>query len=223
MKRSDSKTVPPGRAPWIAREGWPLLAALALVTAAVAIWQPWAALLPAALLLLVAWFFRDPERQAPAAAQVVVAAADGRVTAVREVDEPRFLGGRALMVSIFLSVFDVHVNRAPVAGTVAYKDYVPGKFVAAWADRVEEVNERQYLGLETVDGRRVLVAQIAGLVARRIVCRPEPGDTLQRGERFGLIKFGSCTQVYLPPDAIATVRPGDRVRGGETPLGRLPD
>lgn len=210
------------RYPPIAREGWSLIVVPLLITGLVA-WQwPWWALLPGALTALVIWFFRDPERTVPDAEGLVVAPADGRVNAVREVEEPRLLGGRAVMVSIFLSVFDVHVNRAPVAGTVIYKEYVPGRFVAAWAQRLEEVNERQYLGLEH-SGQRVLVAQIAGLLARRIVCRPDPGAALRRGERYGMIKFGSCTQVYLPSGSHVTVRPGDRVKGGQTVVGRLPE
>lgn len=183
-------------------------------------WGP--ALILAALALFVAWFFRDPERPVPQEDGLVVSPADGRVMFVREVEEPRFVGGRAVMVSIFLSVFDVHINRAPVAGEVAYREYVPGKFLAAWDDSVGEVNERAYLGLVTEAGQRVLVSQVAGLVARRIVTWPSVGDRLDRGERFGLIRFGSCTQVWLPPGSEVLVRPGDRVAGGETVIGRLP-
>lgn len=126
------------------------------------------------------------------------------------------------MISIFLSVFDVHINRSPVAGQVAYRRHVPGKFLAAWDDAVGEVNERAYLGLVTADGQRVLVSQVAGLVARRIVTWPAVGDRLDRGQRFGLIRFGSCTQLWLPPGSEICVKPGDRVVGGQTVVGRLP-
>lgn len=207
--------------PLIAREGWPLAAGLGVLTALVWWVWPYAAVVPGALTVLVLWFFRDPERLAPGGDADVVAPADGRVLWVREVDEPRFLGGRAVAVSIFLSIFDVHVNRAPVAGRVAYREYVPGRFVAAWRERVEEINERAYTGIEG-PGYRVLVVQIAGLVARRIVTWVRPGETVERGERFGLIKFGSCTQVYLPQGTAITVRPGERVLGGQTIIGRLP-
>lgn len=205
----------------IAADGLPILAVLALVTLAAYLLNPWAALLPAALLALSLWFFRDPERPIPGEAGLVVAPADGRVMYVREVEEPRFVAGRAQVISIFLSILDVHVNRSPVAGEVTYYNYVRGRFIAAWDEKVHEVNERAYIGLE-VQGRRVLVVQIAGLLARRIVTRCRVGDRLERGQRFGLIKFGSCTQLYLPADAQVLVRAGDRVKGGETVVGRLP-
>ncbi|MBP2016830.1 phosphatidylserine decarboxylase [Symbiobacterium terraclitae] len=209
------------RRPIIAREGWPFAAAL-LILALLALLVHWAlALLPALLTLFVLWFFRDPERPIPEGERLVVSPADGRVMFVREVEEPRFMGGRAILVSIFLSVFDVHINRAPVAGEVRYREYVPGQFLAAWDETVGEVNERAYLGL--VSGpHRVLVSQVAGLLARRIITWPQVGDRLQRGERFGLIRFGSCTQLWLPPGSEVLVGPGDRVAGGKTVIGRLP-
>ncbi|MFZ5816658.1 MAG: phosphatidylserine decarboxylase family protein [Bacillota bacterium] len=207
--------------PIIAREGWPFVGGLALATL-LAFWLHWAASLPLAVLLLfVAWFFRDPERPVPGEERAVVSPADGRVMFVREVDEPRFMGGRAIMISIFLSVFDVHINRSPVAGKVTYKEHIKGRFLAAWDETVGEVNERSYLGIEG-PGYRVLVSQVAGLLARRILTWPPIGSTLERGERFGLIRFGSCTQVWLPPGSEVLVKPGDRVAGGESVIGRLP-
>lgn len=206
--------------PLIAPEGWSIIAVLAVLTAGAAFVSPWLAILPGAPLALSLWFFRDPERAVPGTDRDVVAPADGRVLWVREMDEPRFLGGRAVAVSIFLSVFDVHINRAPVGGRVAYREYVQGQFAAAWADKLEEVNERAYVGIEG-PGYRALVVQIAGLVARRILTWPKVGDRLARGERFGLIRFGSCTQVYLPLGTEITVKPGDRVAGGVTVIGRL--
>lgn len=208
--------------PFIAREGWGIIAALAVLTAAAGWYGQWLALLPGLLLALSLWFFRDPEREATGSPSEVVAPADGRVLWVREVEEPRYLGGPAIGVSIFLSIFDVHINRAPVAGRVGYREYVPGKFLAAWADRLEEINERAYVGIEA-SGYRVLVVQIAGLVARRIRTWVREGDQLDRGERFGLIQFGSCTQVYLPAGSQVTVKPGDRVVGARTIIGRLPE
>ena len=210
------------RRPIIAREGWPFVGTLA-VLAILALLVHWGLTLALAVLgLFVMWFFRDPERPIPTEDGLVVSPADGRVMFVREVEEPRFVGGRAVMVSIFLSVFDVHINRSPVAGEVTYREYVPGRFLAAWDESVGEVNERSYLGLVTACGRRVLVSQVAGLLARRIVTWPSVGDRLERGERFGLIRFGSCTQIWLPPDSEVLVNPGDRVVGGETVIGRLP-
>lgn len=207
--------------PPIAREGWVYLFTLALAALILYFVSPWVALVPVLLLLFVGYFFRDPERPIPTGDRQVVSPADGRVMYVREIDEPRFLGGKALQVSIFLSVFNVHINRSPVAGRVAYKEYVPGRFEAAWVDKVEEINERSYIGLEH-GAHKVLVAQIAGLVARRILTWPKVGDQLERGERFGLIKFGSCTQVYLPLGSEVLVKAGDRVVGGTTLIGRLP-
>ncbi len=205
----------------IVREGIPYVLVLALITLLAFWWNPWLGLFGLVLTGFVAFFFRDPERTIPLG-EVVVSPADGRVMSVARVYEPRFLGGEATVVTIFLSIFNVHLNRAPIAGRVAYQEYVPGKYLVAYAEKASEINERNYLGLEAEGGRRVLVVQIAGLVARRIVCWSKVGDTLRTGERFGLIKFGSCTQVYLPPDVIVTVRPGETVRGGLSVIGRLP-
>jgi len=208
--------------PIITREGWPFLGVL-VVLALLALWLHWAvALVLIGLLLFVAWFFRDPERPIPAEDRSVVSPADGRVMFVREVAEERFMGGKAIMVSIFLSIFDVHINRSPIAGKVTYKEYVKGQFLAAWDETVGEVNERSYLGIEGAK-HPVLVSQVAGLLARRILTWPPIGETLQKGERFGLIRFGSCTQIWLPLGSEVLVKPGDRVVGGQTVIGRLPE
>lgn len=202
-----------------AREGAPFIAVpsvLALLAAVAGVLLGEDILLAAAAALLAAaascaFFFRDPERRAPDSEDAVVAPADGRVTAVTAGDGDR--PGRR--VSIFLSLFDVHVNRSPAAGRVASVTYRPGEFRAAFRADSSERNERNDLEMEC--GRGPLrVRQIAGVVARRIVCRAAPGERLRRGERFGLIRFGSRTEVLLPPNCRPTVRPGDRVRGGET-------
>jgi phosphatidylserine decarboxylase len=207
--------------PIIAREGWAFIAFLAVITAAAGVVHWALAILPAILLALCLWFFRDPERPVPGQDLDVVSPADGRVMFIREVEEPRFVEGKAIMVSIFLSIFDVHINRMPVGGTVTYRDYVKGQFLAAWDETVGEVNERSYVGIDT--GRhKVLVSQVAGLVARRILCWPKAGEVLARGARFGLIRFGSCTQVWLPAGSTVLVKPGDRVQGAATVIGRLP-
>jgi len=207
--------------PIVVREGWAFIAFFGALTtlAAIAYWPT--AFVPGLLTLLCVWFFRDPERPIPSGDRSVVAPADGKIMFVREVDEPLFVGGRALQVSIFLSIFDVHINRVPVSGKVTFKQYLPGKFLAAWDVTVGEVNERSYIGIDT--GRwRVLVSQVAGLVARRIITWSAPGDSVLRGDRLGLIRFGSCTQLWLPLGSEVTVKPGDRVIGGETLVGRLP-
>lgn len=208
--------------PIIAREGWVFIIIFAVITGATGYWNMILAIVPALLLALTLWFFRDPERTIPEGDRTVVSPADGRVMFVREVEEPTFMQGKAVMVSIFLSVFDVHINRVPVGGKVAYKDYVPGQFLSAWNETVGEVNERAYVGIET--GRfRVLVSQVAGLIARRILTWSSVGDQVARGDRFGLIRFGSCTQIWLPMGSTVSVKPGDRVVGGVTVIGRLPE
>jgi phosphatidylserine decarboxylase len=184
---------------------------------------------PAVLALFCLWFFRDPERTPPAGEGLVLSPADGTVVDIEEVDEPDYLGGKALRVGIFLSVFNVHVNRSPLAGTVGHVKYRPGRFLAAFNEKASLENESNAIGLETAfkaaDGKplRVLVKQIAGIIARRIVCACQVSQGLMRGERFGMIKFGSRTELYLPVGSVPglKVKIGDRVRGGLTVIGVL--
>ncbi|MCU0253525.1 MAG: phosphatidylserine decarboxylase [Acidobacteria bacterium] len=208
---------PRGRFP-IDRAGWPFIAIpLAIALALGLLGWPWSGL-AAPLLALGAfsgWFFRDPERAIPADPALVLSPADGRVTEVRDEDS-------GLVVTIFLNVLNVHVNRVPVAGEVVGVTHRPGRFLAAYRPEATEVNERTDLLLKTARGP-VSVAQIAGLIARRIVVRVAPGDRLAAGDRYGLIRFGSCTQVRLPPGARPLVRPGDAVRGGTSALARWDD
>lgn len=173
------------------------------------------------LALFVLWFFRDPVRRAPAATDVVVAPGEGRVIEIREIHEPSFLQATARRITIFLSVFDVHVQRAPVGGKVEHKDYKPGKFLVAWLEKASEDNEQASLGITTPNGR-VLVKQIAGLVARRIVTDNSVGDTVERGQRIGIIRFGSRVDLFVPLDWELTCKVGDRARVGATPLARVP-
>jgi phosphatidylserine decarboxylase len=203
----------------VAREGWafilaPAAAALGLALAG----RRRLALASAAAAAASLGFFRDPERTPPSAPNVVLAPADGRVTAVDEAVDP--FVGPAVRVSIFLSPLDVHVNRAPIAGLVSDVVYTPGRFVAAFRREAGDVNERCALRLQG-DHARVTVVQIAGVAARRIVCRAGPGDKLTAGERFGMIRFGSRTDCYMPRSAEATVRPGDRVIAGVSVIGVL--
>jgi len=206
--------------PIIAKEGYPFILVLAIIAVGSYLYFPPISLLFLALMGFVAFFFRDPERAVPADPRAVVSPADGRVMYVKRVTEHRFIKGEATLVSIFLSVLDVHINRSPVEGEVKYREYVPGKYIVAYAEKASEINERNYIGLEK-DGLKVLVCQIAGLLARRIVCWAGEGDTLKKGDRFGLIKFGSCTQVYLPPEVEVTVKPGEVVHGGISIIGRV--
>lgn len=205
--------------PGLAPEGLPILAAGAVLTGATALVSRKLAAAPLALTLGAAYFFRDPARALPTDPRYFWSAADGLVLRVEEIDEPRFIQGRALRIATFLSLFDVHVNRAATAGTVRYVEHVPGAFHAAWSEDVEVANERNYIGLDTPHGP-VLIIQIAGLVARRIVCYAQPGDELRAGERLGIIKFGSRTDVLVPAGAARPlVVAGMRVQAGITPMG----
>jgi len=170
-------------------------------------------------------FFRDPEREVPCGTNHLLCTADGTVTHIDEVDEPSFLGGPARRISIFMSIFNVHVNRLPVDGRVAYRAYRRGQFINAMSGDSAHRNEANDLGIETEDPRmpRLLVRQIAGLIARRIVCVPAVGDPVRQGERFGMIKFSSRVEIYLPLATAFTprVRIGEAVQAGTTILGDL--
>jgi len=198
----------------IAREGWPFILPLLVLGGLMALRFPW----PGGALLLMgafcAFFFRDPERTVPQGPGLVVAPADGKVVRVIPAAESEGLGAGATQLSIFLSVFDVHVNRAPVAGRVASAEYNPGQFLPAFDHKASERNEQTRIRLE--GDETVVFKQIAGLIARRIVFRPEPGDRVERGERVGLIKFGSRVDVLLPAGFELRVGVGDRVSAGSS-------
>lgn len=214
----------------LAPEGIPFILAFAVLAAA-AFWgasaAPWPRLLQVVagvflgMTLFSLWFFRNPDPRLPSDEALVVAPGQGRIIVVDEVDEPTFMGGRARKISIFLNVFDVHVQRAPVTGTVEHYLYRPGTYAVAWADKASEDNEQASLGIATAHGR-VLVRQIAGLVARRIVTDPREGDPVIRGGRIGLIRFGSRVDLFLPLEWEVLTTVGDRVKAGSTPLARIP-
>ena len=175
----------------------------------------------AMLLLFVCYFFRDPDRAIPSDPAIIVAAADGLVVSVEEMDEPDFQLGRRQRIAIFLSVFDVHVNRSPVAGRVKKTTYKAGQFLDVRHVDASTRNEALAWLIETEHGP-VAVRQIAGLVARRIVAWAKEGSALERGDRFGMIRFGSRTEVFLPTNCTVLVKPGDRVQGAATPIARWP-
>jgi phosphatidylserine decarboxylase len=207
----------------VAREGRPFIGVGAgLVGALLLLHWAWAGVLTAALVavgvLLFAWllvFFRDPARDGPRGDALVIAPADGRVCSVADVDEPMYLHGRATRVSIFMNVFNVHVNRYPVSGEIEVVHYNPGEFLNAALDRAAAVNESSSVGIRGPRGP-LLVRQVAGLVARRIVTDGQPGDTARQGERMGMIRFGSRVDVFLPPGTPVRVALGDTVSAGRT-------
>jgi len=207
----------------VAREGWPFIL-IPLAASALSVWIGWAwpAVLLAAAGFFSAWFFRDPERTAPEGGDAVVSPADGVVIKIMPTDENVFLKDRRLQISIFMSLFNVHVNRAPVSGAVEAVQYSPGRFLAANLDKASLENERNAVLIQAPSRDRLLVIQIAGLIARRIACWVKPGEAVVRGQRFGLIRFGSRLDVFLPLDTDVRVRLKQKVRAGETVLGYLP-
>jgi phosphatidylserine decarboxylase len=212
-----------------AREGLLFIAIAALIAAgafSVAIYRrAWGLWLLAFVLLLlalwVAYFFRDPERTGQRGASLVVSPADGKLIMITEVDEPAFIRGRSIRLSIFMNVFNVHVNRYPVDGAVSYVHYNKGKFFNAAAEKSSLENEQMSVGIDS--GKyRVLVRQIAGLIARRIVTYSKVGDKVKQGDRMGIIRFGSRVDVFLPPGTKVIAKLGDATVAGVTILGDLP-
>jgi phosphatidylserine decarboxylase len=188
------------------RRSWPLWI-LAFLLTLIALW--------------VAYFFRDPERTGERGDRLVIAPADGKIVQIAEVDEPSFMKGKAIRVSIFMNVFNVHVNRYPVNGTVTYVHYNPGKFLNAAADKASLENEQSTVGIES-GTHKVLVRQIAGLIARRIVTYSKVGDKAVQGERFGIIRFGSRVDVFMPVGSKVNVQLGQLTSAGVTLVGELP-
>lgn len=213
-----------------AREGYPFIGIatiLAIAAFALAImrrsWALWLfAVLVTLLALWVAYFFRDPERIGERGAHIVVAPADGKLIMITEVDEPAFMKGRAMRLSIFMNVFSVHVNRYPLDGTVKYVHYNKGKFLNAAAEKSSLENEQSSVGIES-GSYRILVRQIAGLIARRIVTYSQMGQQVKQGDRMGMIRFGSRVDVFLPVDARLRVQLGTLTTAGTTVLAELPN
>ena len=206
----------------IAREGYPLIVTAAVVTTLTFVlgWVAIGVILGVCMLAIVG-FFRDPERTIPTGEGLIVSPADGKVVSIVDIKaDPKF-GESVARVSIFLSPLDVHINRSPVTGKIEEVSYQRGKFLAAYKEKASAHNEQNALKVVDDQGRTLGVVQIAGVVARRIVCRVKRGDNVKRGDRFGLIMFGSRTDAYLPRDCRIEVTEGQRVKGGETILGRF--
>ncbi len=205
----------------VASEGWVFIVPLAVVTALLLAfgWKS-TGFVALALTLFVVFFFRDPERTVPAGDNLILSPADGRVILIKDIYEPTYLKQDVKQISIFLSVFNVHVNRSPIGGTVDDVKYNPGKFHVASVDKASLDNEQTSMVISN-GKQKVLVKQIAGLIARRIVCYAKPGDAIKAGERYGLIRFGSRVDIFLPKNSELRVNVGDRVKGARDIVGVL--
>jgi len=206
----------------VAREGYPFIGYAAFLTLVSSVLGcPWTTLALIIVTTFVLLFFRDPERITPALERGVIAPADGKVIFVEETRDERFSKDTTVKISIFMNVFNVHVNRIPMRGTVRTVTHVPGAFLAADSEKAHLNNEYCAVELEVDDNRSITVVQIAGLIARRIVCRLDPGDQVSAGERFGMIRFGSRVDLYLPKEAHPVVKVGEKVTAGESLLAYL--
>jgi len=207
----------------IAKEGWPFIFLTLLLVVPIYISQySQLAILPAGLAIFFAWFFRNPERNITTDSNTVLSPADGKIMDVTVLKEEKFIDGEVIRVRIFMNVFNVHINRVPVSGTVEQIQQ-EGKFnLPAFLDRAADMNVRNYILLNTAFGK-ILVVQITGLIARRLVCWIKPKDQVASGERLGLIRFGSCTEIYLPLNTEILVKPGQKVKGGVTSVGKFMD
>ncbi|MFH2220345.1 MAG: phosphatidylserine decarboxylase family protein [Pseudomonadota bacterium] len=204
----------------VSSAGYPYIVASSFTTAVFALLGLTApALIGLAVTFFICYFFRDPDRVVPNRAGAVVSPADGKVILAEPVGNSPFFEGNCIKISIFMSIFNVHVNRVPYDGRVKKVNYHPGKFFSANLDKASRDNEQNAILIETQGGKNICVVQIAGLIARRIICRIQAGDVLTRGQRFGLICFGSRLDVYLPPDTNLTVAVGDKVTAGTSVLG----
>ena len=214
---------PPGHTAFpVASAGYSYIFASVFATAVFALLELTAlALMGLCVTFFICYFFRDPDRVIPKKNGVVVSPADGKVVWTGLMDDSPFYEGRCVKISIFMSVFNVHVNRIPHEGRIKKVNYYPGKFLSANLDKASKDNEQNAVFLETEEGKSICVVQIAGLIARRIICKIQEDEKVVRGQRFGLICFGSRLDIYLPPDTTLSVSLGDKVSAGTTVLGNL--
>lgn len=206
----------------VARAGYAFIFVAAFTTAVLALLELTVlALFGLVCTLFICYFFRDPDRVVPTAENLVVSPADGKVIAIKNLAESPFYDGACVKISIFMSIFNVHVNRIPYDGRITRTSYHPGKFFSANLDKASKDNEHNAVWLETENGRQICFVQIAGLVARRIICQVQSGDSVRKGQRFGLICFGSRLDVYLPPTVRLRVAVGNHIKAGTSALGEL--
>ena len=214
----------------IAKEGLPFVLSGFVLTAVLFfgwhysdnIWLLSAALLATILTLFMAFFFRDPNREIPQGREILVSPADGFVVGISEISDHHFLKAPAIQISIFLTIFDVHINRVPISGVVEYVNYKTGKFHSAFKEEASEENEQSEIGLVTESDIKIAFKQIAGLVARRIICKLKNGQSCRTGDRYGLIRFGSRADLILPLGTKIEIKKGQHVKGGVTIIGLLP-
>lgn len=202
----------------ISKEGFPYIAFFLILTAAFYFFSFTASIVSFAFACFIMFFFRNPYRKIVKDPNKILSPADGVVMDVKEISEEAFINGKAIKVSIFLSIFNVHVNKSPIDGVVKYTNYRPGKYLPAFKSHASEINEKNTIGIEG-NNIKVLVSQITGFIARRIVCWVKSDDAVIQGENFGLIKFGSCTEIIVPQNVNVLVKPGEKVRGGLSIIG----
>jgi phosphatidylserine decarboxylase len=206
----------------IAHEGYPFIIFSLVITVFVAFFGiGWLTILFALVTFFIIWFFRNPERYFQEEEKVLISPADGKIIKIEKVEISGRISGKFKKISIFMNVFNVHVNRTAYSGRIEAINYHQGKFFSANLDKASQDNERNEVLIRTADGRSIWMVQIAGLIARRIICWVSPGNDVKKGERFGIICFGSRVDVYLPEDSLVSVKLQDKVKAGQTPLGYL--
>lgn len=206
----------------IAKAGYPIIFAMGFITVVLALLElTILAMTGLAVTLFCCWFFRDPDRVVPTIANAIVSPADGRVILIETLDKSRFINDKCIKISIFMSVFNVHVNRIPYDGKITKISYYPGKFFSANLDKASKHNEHNAVFVETEKGRNICFVQIAGLIARRIICKVQEGNMVGRGQRYGMICFGSRLDIYLPADSKPNVSVGNKVKSGSSILAFL--
>ena len=210
-----------GRVAFTLKLTWHYLLILAGLMVLFFFTQPFLMTVPALLFIFTLYFFRNPKRDVPAGMNLILSPADGVIMELDEVNEEKFIKDRAIRVSIFLSICNVHINRSPLPGEVKYRYYRPGKFIPAFKSHASEINEKNFIGIES-QSFKLMVCQITGFIARRIKCWVNEGQMLAAGEIIGIIKFGSGAELFIPAGSELLVKKGDKVRAGETIIGTLP-